>query len=288
MRNRHLAAVAFFLAFTAAGPVNAAPPIGKTIQASTTVSANGRTLGSSSPLFLNDVLRSNATGVGQFIFDDGTKLAMGPSASLTIDQSIYKGKSAGRTTMQATKGAFRYISGAIGGHKIATPYGTIGIRGTAFDFTIRGGKAYVLLYRGAIDFCRGGTCKTLNRSCDYLVVSGGRISNPQALNAGIDGGLNIAQAFPLLANQGRLTSQFRQNVRKCATRSARNVNEQVTPTADPVATGSLSEPPAPAPEPTPTPSSGRGNKGFGNGEERNGTPEANNPGHGHGGPHGKK
>lgn len=287
MRSRHLFAVAVFLASIATGPVIAAPSIGKTIKASTTVSANGRTLGTSSPLFLNDVLRSNATGVGQFIFDDGTKLAMGPSASLTIDKSIYKGKSAGRATMQASKGAFRYISGALGGHKIATPYGTIGIRGTAFDFTIRGGKAYVLLYRGAIDFCRGSTCKTLNRSCDYLVVSGGRIGDPQALGAGVDSGLNIAEAFPLLANQGRLTSQFRQNGRRCYSRSARNLNQHVTPTADRVRTGSLSEPPTPGPGPAPSPP-GRSNRGFGNGEERNGTPEANNPGRGNGGPHGKK
>src|SRR4029079_18918175 len=120
-------------------------------------------------LFLNDVLRSNATGIGQFVLDDGTKLAMGPSASLTIAKSIYKGKSAQRASIQASKGAFRYISGAFSGHKVATPYGTIGIRGTAFDFTIRNGRVYVLLYRGAVDFCRGGSCKTLNRSCDYLV-----------------------------------------------------------------------------------------------------------------------
>ena len=137
------------------------------------VSASGRTLQKSSPLFLNDVLRSNATGLGQFVFDDGTKLAMGPSASLTVDASIYKGKSARRTGIQASKGAFRFISGALSPKKIATPYGTIGIRGTAFDFTIRNGRVYLLLYRGAVSFCGGGGCKTLARSCDYLVAGGG-------------------------------------------------------------------------------------------------------------------
>lgn len=282
MRSRHQIAIAFLYVLLASSPVIAAPSIGKTVQATTTVSASGRTLHSASPLFLNDVLRSNATGVGQFIFDDGTKLAMGPSASLTIDKSIYKGKSAGRASIQASKGAFRYISGAFSGHKVATPYGTIGIRGTAFDFTIRGGKVYVLLYRGAVDFCRGGSCKTLKRSCDYLIAGGKGISDPQSLGSGLDSGLNLGEAFPLLANQGRLTSQFRQGGRRCFSRSARNPNVQPTPVADTVTTGSFSEPPVPGPGPAPP---GKTNKGFGNGEEHDDRTEANNPGRGNGGPH---
>ena len=107
MRSRQQFAIALLFAFIASSPAIAAPPIGTTVQASTTVSASGRTLQKSSPIFLNDVLRSNATGVGQFVFDDGTKLAMGPSASLTIDKSIYKGASAQRAGIQASKGAFR-------------------------------------------------------------------------------------------------------------------------------------------------------------------------------------
>src|SRR5262249_22806719 len=128
-------------------------PAHTTVGASTTVSANGRTLQKSSPVFFNDVVKTNATGVGLFVFDDGSKLAVGPSASVLIDKTIYKGKSAERTGIQATKGAFRYISGAFSGHSLATPYGTIGIRGTAFDFTIRNGKVYLLLYRGSVNFC---------------------------------------------------------------------------------------------------------------------------------------
>jgi hypothetical protein len=281
MRSVYQIATAVLLAAVASIPVSAETPIGNTVKASTTVSASGRTLRESSPLFLNDVLKSNATGVGQFVFDDGTKLAMGPSASLTIDKSIYKGASAQRTGIQASKGAFRYISGAFHGRKIATPYGTIGIRGTAFDFTIRSGKLYVLIYRGAVDMCRGGTCKTLNRTCDYLVVSGGRISDPQPLSAGLDSGLNVGEAFPLAVNQSQLTSSFRQRGKGCLSRFAVNTRQQRQQVAaDSITTGSTSEPPGPA--------SGRSNKGFGNGGEADdsGTPsESKNPGQGKGGPH---
>ena len=221
MRSWHRIALGFFLATLAFGAAQAASPIGTTVNTSTTVSAGGRTLQKSSPIFFNDLLRSNATGLGQFVFDDGSKLAMGPSASIKIDQSIYKGKrSLQQASIQASKGAFRYISGALSGKKIATPYGTIGIRGTAFDFTIANGRVYILLFHGAVDFCNGGTCKTLKRSCDYLVGGGGKVSNPQPLSSGIDNGLDIGRVFPLTANQAKLNSQFKQGTRNCFSRTS--------------------------------------------------------------------
>jgi hypothetical protein len=279
MRSRHLIVVALFFTAIVSNPAIAASPIGSTVQTSTTVSASGRTLQRASPLYFNDVLRSNATGLGQFVFEDGTKLAMGPSASVVIDASIVKGASVQRTSIQASKGAFRFISGKLSGRKIATPYGTIGIRGTAFDFTIRNGRLYLLLYRGAVSFCGAGGCKTLTRSCDYLVAGGGRTSDPQALSKGAESGLNVGQAFPLLVNQSRLTSQFRQGSKACLSRTARRT--QTTPAALQAVT---SEPPAPGPTPPGSPApSGKGNKGLGNGGEADdaGSPsESNNPGKG--------
>src|SRR5688572_13678204 len=266
MRSRHPIAVAIIFAFIAGSPAIAASPIGKAVQTSTTVSASGRTLQRSSPVFLNDVLRSNATGLGQFVFDDGTKLAMGPSASVTIDKSIYKGKSVQRASIQASKGAFRFISGKLSGRKIATPYGTIGIRGTAFDFTIRNGRVYVLLFRGAVDFCGAGGCKKLRRSCDYFVAGGGRVSDPQPLSTGMSSGrLNVGQIFPLVANQARLTSQFRLG-RGCLTQTVKR--NQINPS---VRAAVSSEPPGAPGAPGETPSTGGGNKGFGNGDEGDGS-----------------
>lgn len=248
MRSRHLIAVAIFFAFVTGSAALAASPIGNTVQASTTVSASGRPLQTSSPLFFNDVLRSNATGLGQFVFDDGTKLAMGPSASVTIDKFIYKGKSAQRASIQASRGAFRYISGAFSGHKVVTPYGTIGIRGTAFDFTIRDGRVYILLFRGSVNFCGAGGCKTLRRTCDYLVAGGGRVSDPQPLSNGRNSGLNVSQAFPLAVNQTRLTSRFRQAGGACLGRAAER--QQDAPPRETKA-AATSDPPARSASPDP-------------------------------------
>ncbi len=281
MRRRTQIATLLFCAFIASNPAAAVAPIGSTVNASATVSAGGRVLQKSSPLFFNDVVKTNATGIGQFVFDDGTKLAMGPSASVVIDKFIYKGKrSLQQTSIQASKGAFRYISGAFSGHKVATPYGTIGIRGTAFDFTIRNGKVYVLLFRGNVSFCNGGSCKTLKRGCDYLVAGGGGISDPKPLSSGVDSGLNVGQAFPLLVNQNKLSSQFRQRGKGCFSRVVQT-NPSIK-AVSPLAQAAAPEPPG---SPGPPAPSGRSNKGFGNGEEGNGTPEVNNPGKGTGGPH---
>ncbi len=283
MRSGHYIAFAFLLSIIGFDSAQAAAPIGSAVGVSTTVSASGRTLQKSSPLFFNDVLKTNATGLGQFLFEDGTKLAIGPSASITIDQTIYKGKrSLQQASIQASKGAFRYISGALSAHKIATPYGTIGIRGTAFDFTVRNGRVYILLFRGAVDFCSGGSCKTLKRSCDYLVGGGGKVSNPQSLSSGVDSGLNVGQVFPLTVNQNRLGSGFRQGTRNCYSREVQRTPNilDISPKVQAAAAPDTPEPPG-SPEP---PATG-GNKGFGNGEEQNGTPEANNPGKGKGGPH---
>jgi hypothetical protein len=222
MRNWRLFVAALGgAAVSTIGPTLAANPIGKTVQASTTVSASGRVLEESSPVFFNDIVRTNATGIGAFIFDDGGRLAVGPSASVTIDKAIYKcGKSVQQASIQASKGAFRFISGAFSVKKINTPYGTIGIRGTAFDFTIANDRIYILLFRGAVDFCTGGNCKTLTSSCDYVVAGNGGLSDPKPLNAGVDQGLNVGEIFPLLANQGWLNSDFRRGTRECFSRSA--------------------------------------------------------------------
>jgi hypothetical protein len=280
MRIRQQLALGLFLTALVSSPVIAATPIGSTVQVTTTVSASGRTLQKSSPIFFNDVVKSNATGVGQFVFDDGSKLAMGPSATVTIDKSIFKGKSAQRTGIQASKGAFRYISGAFSGHSLSTPYGTIGIRGTAFDFTIRNGRVYVLLFKGSVSFCGAGGCQTLKRTCDYLVGGGGKVSSPQSLSAGVDKGLNVRETFPLLSNQGRLNSQFRQASRGCLSRAAlRDIRSPPIGSLNRALPGS-------------SPSAGGGgkaNKGFGNGAEGDdaagSTSEGKNPGKGGGGPH---
>jgi hypothetical protein len=272
--------------FSNVGPTAAVAPIGKTVQASNTVKASGgagaRVLKSAAPVYFNDRLQSNATGVGQFQFVDGSKLAIGPNASIVIDKFVYKGgQTLQRLGIEATKGAFRFISGksASSAYQIVTPAGTMGVRGTAFDFTVRSGKAYVVLLQGNLRFCSGRACKDLKRSCDFIVAGGGSVSNPEHLSKGISGA-DARQIFPLLANQGRLSPSFRRAGQSCLSRVVLKTPER--------SIRSLSAPAsfvAPGPAPGPAPSR-RANNGFGNGPEGSETgPDASNRGKGHGGPH---
>jgi hypothetical protein len=269
------------------GPSAAVAPIGKTVQASNTVKASGgagaRVLKSAAPVYFNDRLQSNASGVGQFQFVDGSRLAIGPNASIVIDKVVYKGgQTIQRLGIEAAKGAFRFISGksASSAYQIVTPAGTMGIRGTGFDFTVRNGKTYVVLLKGNVRFCSGGSCRTLKRACDFIVAGGGSVSQPDHLSKGIPGA-DARQIFPLLANQGRLSSSFRLPGRSCLSRLVRfQPDPKVRALSDPVLS-----PPGPGPAPGPAPSS-KPNNGFGNGPEASeGGPDASNPGKGHGGPH---
>jgi hypothetical protein len=268
-----LTAVAAILAVAStSGPSAAVAPIGKTVQASSTVKASGgagaRILKSATPIYFNDVLQSNATGVGQFQFVDGTKLAMGPNASIVIDQFVYKGgQTLQRLGIETAKGAFRFISGRSGSsaYKIVTPAGTLGVRGTAVDVTVRGGKAYVVLLKGNAQFCSGRKCQVLRRTCDYVVAGGGQVSEPEHLAKGIPGA-DAKQVFPLLANQGRLSSSFRLPGRSCLSRMVRQL-DRTAPSSNPTAVAEALSAPA------------RQNNGFGNGPEAgDGPSDTSNPG----------
>jgi hypothetical protein len=140
---RLLAAMAaLFIVSGPAAPIGA--PIGKVLSAAQTVRASGnagaRVLTKNADIFFLDRISTNATGVGEFEFSDGTKLAVGPSASLVVDEFVFKNKSSfQKLSLSAAKGTFRWISGnsPSSAYKIRTPLGTMGIRGTAFDVTIR-------------------------------------------------------------------------------------------------------------------------------------------------------
>jgi hypothetical protein len=283
LRIGHLVVAAAVAALGSTIGYSAPAPIGKTVQASSTVRATGsagaRVLGAATPVYFMDSLRSNATGVGQFEFIDGTKLAIGPNATILIDKFVYKG---GRTLqqlgIQATKGAFRWISGQSpsAAYKISTPYGTMGIRGTAFDFTIRNRKTYLVLLRGNVRYCNGGSCQVLRRACDFIVAGGGKVSKPDHLAKLMDS-REASQIFPLLANQAVLASTFRQPSRSCLSRVVRFQQEPIVPAA----ARAFVAPETPGPEPA-----GHPNNGFGNGPEGGeAASDASNPGQGGGGPH---
>lgn len=262
-----LFAVTAMLAVASGPAVPISAPVGQVLKATQTVRASGnagaRVLSKNSDIFFLDRISTNSTGVGEFEFADGTKLAVGPSASLVVDAYVLKNNSSFKKLgLSAAKGTFRWISGrsASSAYQIRTPYGTMGIRGTAFDVTLRNGRVYIALIDGSAKFCAGSSCQTLKRSCDYIVADGRKLSKPEPISSAFTKRAAAAEIFPYLANPNRLSSRFRIGGGNCLGRIAAvgKDNAPQPASADP-------EPGAgPDPEP-PTGRCGGGNCGNGNG-----------------------
>jgi hypothetical protein len=135
-----------------AGNALAAERVGSTVEARSTVSGEGavgnRVIATADPIYRDERLRSNLTGMGQFMLGDGTKLVLGRNASLVIDRYVLAGGGKAKTvTLKLLSGSARFVTGASDkrAYRILTPQGTIGVRGTAFDLTVRNGKTHLLL-----------------------------------------------------------------------------------------------------------------------------------------------
>lgn len=210
---------------------SAREPIGTVLGTAQTVKAKGmqgtRVLAKNDDVFFLDRISSNGTGSGEFQFIDGTKLAVGPGANLVVDDFVFKGKSRfDKLSLAAAKGTFRWISGnsASSAYKIKTPYGTLGVRGTAFDVTIRNGCVYIALISGSAKFCAGSVCRTLKRSCDYIVADGRKLSEPENVTSAFSNRAAASQVFPFLANPGKLSSKFRVSGSNCFSKSAYSID----------------------------------------------------------------
>ncbi len=181
-----------------------------------------RRLSTRDPVFQNEVIRTRAGSIGQFVFLDNTKLAIGPSSRLALNRFVYDGnRSAKKVTIRALKGAFRFISGssARSAYSISTPVATMGIRGTKFDMYIRpNGETLVLLLQGAVRVCkRSGQCQVLRRPCEVVrVPRSGAPRRPRALSNTQLRGLPVSVAFPFLRGQSRLDRRFRASTRSCS------------------------------------------------------------------------
>lgn len=210
---RALLAVGFLLSFTAA-ETQAAVEIG-TAQAvkkdvTGTVEAQARAIKEGDPVHQDEKIETATGSEGEFVFQDDTKLAVGPDSAITLDKFVYDptGKG-GEIVIEATKGAFRFISGksAKTAYKINTPVTTIGVRGTIFDgFVNDDGEIALLLVEGEIDVCATpGNCRRLNRrGFFYHIRRNGVISDPLKWDGTFLAGVAFGSAFPFVGRALRI------------------------------------------------------------------------------------
>jgi hypothetical protein len=90
----------------------AAEKVGEAVLIRTTVTGDGGTLSVRSPVHRDERVKTSSTGLGEFVFRDGTKFAVGWNSSVVIDKFVFNGsKSVKDLTIRAAKGSFRWISG---------------------------------------------------------------------------------------------------------------------------------------------------------------------------------
>lgn len=206
-------ALGFAAAVVFALPAQAAVKVGEAVRISTSVTGQGGALASGDAIHRDERIRSNVSGVGAFMFEDGTKLAVGPNSNVVIDNYVYGGgNTVKKLTLGATKGTLRWISGksAHQAYKIQTPSGTLGVRGTAFDIYVgANGVTAVALLNGSAQFCGASGCQTLNRRCQFIIARpGGEVSRPRGVTRSIGIGVPAAEAFPFLSGRASLPRGF--------------------------------------------------------------------------------
>jgi hypothetical protein len=198
----------------------AAEQVGKAVSVRTIVTGAAGEFKRSDPVSRDERISTNNTGLGQFQFIDGTKLAVGPNSSIMVDEYVLgSGNRVKRLALNTTKGALRWISGKSpsSAYEIATPTGTLGVRGTAVDLYVGNNVAMMVLLNGAARWCPPGdrsNCVVVDRPCDFIVARGGNITQPERVTAAAANQFGT-DAFPFLVNNQRLLPSFRLGRANC-------------------------------------------------------------------------
>ncbi len=230
---RILAVVAATAVTLCATTAPAAEGVGEIMAVIDSASASGqsgdRTLAAGSKVFVGDLVTTDAAGSAQLLFADGTRMVVGANSSLMIDEIRFGGTATENATgnrfaVQALAGSFRFISGDSGdrGYSIRTPSATIGVRGTAFDFTVTpGGETKLLLLEGEATLCsesdesdEGGECATVVTPCALVQTETGE--DVEEIEPGKRRLQETREHFPFVTSESSLLEEFQVAGHGCA------------------------------------------------------------------------
>lgn len=129
-----LAAAALLAVSTAASAQDAKIGSAKSTrnQVEGVVSGQSKTLSTGGAVFPDETVRTGQNAVADLVFLDNSALSVGPTSEVKLDKFVYDPSgSNGAVVIQATKGAFRFVTGSQDKrvYQIKTPFGTLGIRG---------------------------------------------------------------------------------------------------------------------------------------------------------------
>lgn len=196
------------------GQSAALEPSGETVGVSPDAEANGATglriVEIKGPIFTGDTITTDTKGQVQILFVDDTKFVVGANSKVIIDAFVFDAnKTAQDVSISAVKGAFRFITGNSPkqNYAIKTPTMTIGVRGTAFDLSVRpgSGESTLLTHDGLTDVCDVLRRCMEGRSGSMVVSTAGGL---KSVAAGLERKQRLTAFFPLLQDQAGLVTGF--------------------------------------------------------------------------------
>lgn len=140
------------------------------------ISSGDRLLHVGADVSVGEVVVTGPSGQVQIIFDDNTRLVVGPRSALLIETYLMAtSNTAQKLTINALGGSFRFITGNSPkpAYSINTPTAAIAVRGTEFDLVVEPRITRVMLYDGALLICNAaGDCEVLDDRCEVGTAAG--------------------------------------------------------------------------------------------------------------------
>jgi hypothetical protein len=173
-----------------------------------------RTLTVGADIFIGDKVTTGPKGQVEILFDDNTKLVVGPHTTLAIDDYMLRNNGdPGKLVVDVLSGSFRFATGdsAKDRYEINTPTGTIGVRGTWFDgFIDIDGITRILHYEGIVRF-KAKKSKNWTELHDLCTL--GQISDTATILGNTQDMTNqirnqLRGEFPYADNQSKLHRPF--------------------------------------------------------------------------------
>src|SRR5258705_1471657 len=159
-RNCILLTLAIFvLSFAASAPAHA-QRVGEAAvvknQVIRVAGSGGTQINVGDALLRNETVRTGADSAARLVMADSTNLSLGPSASITLDRTVFNDEHSYREiSIRLASGAFRFVTGHSdkNAYKITTGLAVIGVRGTTLDILSQWRKSTVVLGIGAAQVC---------------------------------------------------------------------------------------------------------------------------------------
>ncbi len=201
------------------------------------------------PIFSGDKIVTGPIGEAQIRFRDNTKLVVGPNSQMVIDAFVFSGDTPRNVSINAVRGAFRFITGngPKDAYRIVTPTATIGVRGTEFDVDVDTmGTTRVVNFTGVTRICdrfpddvttditdperqfRG--CIEARDPCGVSVIQKGK--DIRRFTDTNDRNRELNWYFRYVRDQSRLLPDFQVSMAGCSDRSPQRIQFSSTPTPE--------------------------------------------------------